>query len=110
MQTLYKKDARQFISIFVKKLDIADYKDVKSNFEKFLNQNKMEVIVTDNVKSLPIDAKSRFVWANALEQTSVRNTGINRRNDIIHSNYDIGTTVQWLEQFYELHVHREGNK
>lgn len=50
MQTLYKKDARQFISIFVKKLDIADYKDVKSNFEKFLNQNKMEVIVTDNEK------------------------------------------------------------
>ena len=50
MQTLYKKDARQFISVFVKKLDIADYKDVKSNFEKFLNQNKMEVIVTDNEK------------------------------------------------------------
>ena len=50
MQTLYKKDARQFISVFVKKLDIADYRDVKSNFEKFLNQNKMEVIVTDNKK------------------------------------------------------------
>lgn len=50
MQTLYKKDARQFISVFVKKLDIADYKDVKSNFEKILNQNKMEVIVTDNEK------------------------------------------------------------
>lgn len=50
MQTLYKKDARQFISVFVKKLDIADYKDVRSNFERFLKQNKMEVIVTDNEK------------------------------------------------------------
>ena len=50
MQTLYKKDERQFISAFVKKLYIADYKAVKYNFEKFLNQNKMEVIVTDNEK------------------------------------------------------------
>ena len=50
MQTLYKKDARQFISVFVKKLDIADFKDVRSDFEEFLKKNKMEVIITDNEK------------------------------------------------------------
>lgn len=50
MQTLYKKDARQFVSVFVRKLDIADYKEARSNFEKYLRQNKMECIVTDTEK------------------------------------------------------------
>ena len=47
MPTLYKKDARQFISIFVKKLDIADYKEVRSNFESYLKRNKLECIITN---------------------------------------------------------------
>ena len=50
MQTLYKKDARQFISIFVKNLDIADYKEVRSNFEKYLKRNKLECIITSTEK------------------------------------------------------------
>lgn len=41
MQTLYKKDARQFISVFVKKLDIADYNEVRSKFEKYLKTNNL---------------------------------------------------------------------
>ena len=46
MQKLYKKDVKQFISIFVKNLDIADYNDVKSKIEKYLKENKMECIIT----------------------------------------------------------------
>ncbi|MBR1416490.1 MAG: hypothetical protein IJ572_01565 [Bacilli bacterium] len=50
MQTLYKKDARQFISIFVKNLDIADYNEARLCFEKYLKTNKMECIVTSTNK------------------------------------------------------------
>lgn len=50
MHTLLKKDARQFISVFVRKLDIADYRDVQANFEEYLKQNKMECIITDTEK------------------------------------------------------------
>ena len=46
MQKLYKKDVKQFISIFVKNLDIADYNDVKSKIERYLKENKMECIIT----------------------------------------------------------------
>lgn len=50
MQTLYKKDARQFISIFVKNLDIADYEEVRCNFENYLKRNKLECIITSTDK------------------------------------------------------------
>lgn len=50
MQTLYKKDARQFISVFVKKLDIADYNEVRSKFEKYLKTNNLECIITSTEK------------------------------------------------------------
>lgn len=50
MQKLYKKDVKQFISIFVKNLDIADYNDVKSKIEKYLRENKMECIITSTEK------------------------------------------------------------
>ena len=50
MQTLYKKDARQFISVFVRNLDIADYSEVKSKFEKYLKTNKLECIITSTEK------------------------------------------------------------
>ena len=50
MQTLYKKDARQFISVFVKKLDIADYNEVRSKFEKYLKSNRLECIITTTEK------------------------------------------------------------
>ena len=50
MQKLYKKDVKQFISIFVKNLDIADYNDVRSNIEKYLKENKMECIITSTDK------------------------------------------------------------
>ena len=50
MQKLFKKDVKQFISIFVKNLDIADYNDVKSRIEKYLKENKMECIITSTKK------------------------------------------------------------
>ena len=50
MQKLFKKDVKQFISIFVKNLDIADYNDVKSKIEKYLKENKMECIITSTEK------------------------------------------------------------
>ena len=50
MQKLFKKDVKQFISIFVKNLDIADYDDVKSKIEKYLKENKMECIITSTEK------------------------------------------------------------
>ena len=50
MQKLYKKDVKQFISIFVKNLDIADYNDVRSNVEKYLKENKMECVITSTNK------------------------------------------------------------
>lgn len=50
MQKLFKKDVKQFISIFVKNLDIADYNDVKSRIEKYLKENKMECIITSTEK------------------------------------------------------------
>ena len=50
MQKLFKKDVKQFISIFVKNLDIADYNDVKSKIEKYLKGNKMECIITSTEK------------------------------------------------------------
>ena len=50
MHTLLKKDARQFISVFVRKLDIADYRDVQVNFEEYLKQHKIECIITNTEK------------------------------------------------------------
>lgn len=50
MQKLYKKDVKQFISIFVKNLDIGDYGDVRSKIEKYLKKNKMECIITSTEK------------------------------------------------------------
>ena len=50
MQKLYKKDVKQFISIFVKNLDITGYNDVKSRIEKYLKENKMECIITSTEK------------------------------------------------------------
>ena len=50
MQKLFKKDVKQFISIFVKNLDIADYNDVKSKIEKYLKENKLECIITSTEK------------------------------------------------------------
>ena len=50
MQKLYKKDVKQFISIFVKNLDIGDYGDVRSKIEKYLKDNKMECIITSTEK------------------------------------------------------------
>ena len=38
MNNLYKKDVKQFISIFVKKLDIADYDEVRVKIEKYLKK------------------------------------------------------------------------
>ena len=64
-----------------------------------------EVIVTNNVKVLPIDDDSKIDWVKALEKIRVHSAGVDRRTDIIHSNYDIGTTVKWLEDFYENHTH-----
>ena len=46
MQKLYKKDVKQFISIFVKNLDIGDYSNLRSKIEKYLKENKMECIIT----------------------------------------------------------------
>lgn len=45
MYNLYKKDVKQFISIFVKKIDIADYYEVKIRIEKYLKKNKIDCIV-----------------------------------------------------------------
>ncbi len=50
MQKLFKKDVKQFISIFVKNLDITGYNDVKSRIEKYLKENKMECIITSTEK------------------------------------------------------------
>ena len=50
MQKLYKKDVKQFISIFVKNLDIGDYCDVRTKIEKYLKENKMECIITSPEK------------------------------------------------------------
>ena len=50
MQKLFKKDVKQFISIFVKNLDIGDYGDVRSKIEKYLKENKMECIITSTEK------------------------------------------------------------
>ena len=50
MQKLYKKDVKQFISIFVKKLDIADYDDIRIKTEKYLKENKIECIITSTEK------------------------------------------------------------
>lgn len=50
MQKIFKKDVKQFISIFVKNLDIADYNNVKSKIEKYLKGNKMECIITSTEK------------------------------------------------------------
>ena len=50
MQKLYKKDVKQFISIFVKKLDIADYDDIRIKIEKYLKENKIECIITSTEK------------------------------------------------------------
>lgn len=47
---LYKKDVKKFISIFVKKLDIADYEEVRSKIEKYLKTNKINCIVTSPEK------------------------------------------------------------
>ena len=47
MQKLYKKDVKQFISIFVKNLDIGDYCDVRTKIEKYLKENKMVGLVSD---------------------------------------------------------------
>lgn len=65
-----------------------------------------EVIVTDNVKVLPIDDDCKSEWVEELRKIGVRNTGTDRRKEIIQSNYDIGTTVKWLEQFYATHAHK----
>ena len=46
MQKLFKKDVKQFISIFVKNLDIGDYGDVRFKIEKYIKKNKMECIIT----------------------------------------------------------------
>lgn len=50
MQKLYKKDVKQFISIFVKNLDIVDYGDARSKIEKYLKENKIECIITSTEK------------------------------------------------------------
>ena len=50
MQKIFKKDVKQFISIFVKNLDIGDYGDVRSKIEKYLKDNKMECIITSTEK------------------------------------------------------------
>lgn len=50
MNNLYKKDVKQFISIFVKKLDIADYDEVRVKIEKYLKKNKIDCIVTSSEK------------------------------------------------------------
>lgn len=50
MQKLFKKDVKQFISIFVKNLDIGDYGDVRFKIEKYLKENKMECIITSTEK------------------------------------------------------------
>ena len=50
MQKLFKKDVKQFISIFVKNLDIADYEEVRCNFENYLKINKLECIITSTDK------------------------------------------------------------
>ena len=50
MQKLYKKDVKQFISIFVKNLDILDYGNLRSKIEKYLKENKMECIITSTEK------------------------------------------------------------
>ena len=57
MQKLFKKDVKQFISIFVKNLDIADYNDVKSKIEKYLKENKMECIITSTEKIVYVYGK-----------------------------------------------------
>lgn len=48
MNNLYKKDVKEFISIFVKKLDIEDYDEVQSKIEKYFKKNKIECAVTSN--------------------------------------------------------------
>lgn len=50
MQALYKKDVRQFISIFVDNLDIADYDEVRKKIEKYFKENKIECIITSTNK------------------------------------------------------------
>ena len=50
MQKLYKKDVKQFISIFIKNLDILDYGNLRSKIEKYLKENKMECIITSTEK------------------------------------------------------------
>ena len=50
MQTLYKKDVRQFISIFVDNLDIAVYNEVRNKIEKYFKENKIECIITSSSK------------------------------------------------------------
>ena len=50
MQKIFKKDVKQFISIFVKNLDIGDYGDVRFKIEKYLKENKMECIITSTEK------------------------------------------------------------
>lgn len=65
-----------------------------------------EVVVTDKVKAMPIDENSKAVWVNAFSNITVRNSGTDRKKDIIDSNYDIGTTVKWLEEFYDKHTRK----
>ena len=50
MQKIFKKDVKQFISIFVKNLDIGDYSNLRSKIEKYLKENKMECIITSTEK------------------------------------------------------------
>lgn len=50
MQELYKKDVKQFISVFVKKLDIADYDDIRCKVETYFKKNKMECVITSTEK------------------------------------------------------------
>lgn len=70
MQKLFKKDVKQFTSIFVKNLDIADYNDVKSKIEKYLKENKMECIITSTEKIVyAYDKKVEKYLNNELSDT-----------------------------------------
>lgn len=69
-----------------------------------------EVILTNRVKTFPIDVDSTKTWVDALEKVSVRAAAVDRHEDIIKSNYDIGMTVKWLEHFYMMHSFREGTE
>ena len=80
MQKLYKKDVKQFISVFVKKLDIADYNDVRTKVEKYLKENKMECIITSTEKII-------YAYGKKVEQ---------------YLNSDLSTTLK--EQIKDIHL------